>query len=198
LHELIKERLGRSFARPILLKIVRASGGNPFYALEIARALAAADELRPGDPLPIPDDLRQLIRARLRVLPAPCQEALLAASALSAPTSGLVDVGALAPAEAADVVRVTSDDRIEFTHPLFASAVYASTPVETRRDLHRRLAERVEDVEERARHLALAAPGRDEAVAAALEAAAAEARGRGGVGSGGRVARTRKLPHTRK
>jgi DNA-binding CsgD family transcriptional regulator len=179
LHELIKERLGRSFARPTLLKIARASGGNPFFALEIARALIAAGEPRPGDPLPIPDDLRKLVRSRLRVLPAGCQEALLAASALSAPTSGLVDVAALAPAEAADVVRVTSDHRIEFTHPLFASAVYASTPAETRRDLHRRLAELVEDVEERGRHLALAAAEPDEAVAAALEAAAAEARGRG-------------------
>src|SRR5262249_48321661 len=39
LHRLFELRLGRSFPRLVLGKIEAASGGNPFYALEIGRAL---------------------------------------------------------------------------------------------------------------------------------------------------------------
>jgi len=39
LHELVRERFGRAFPRPTLMRIHKTSGGNPFYALEIARLL---------------------------------------------------------------------------------------------------------------------------------------------------------------
>jgi AAA ATPase domain len=39
LHALISARLGRSFARPTMVRIAEISGGNPFYALELARAI---------------------------------------------------------------------------------------------------------------------------------------------------------------
>ena len=38
LHQLFLARFGRSFPRLVLVRIEEASGGNPFYALEIARA----------------------------------------------------------------------------------------------------------------------------------------------------------------
>ena len=41
LHALISSRLGRSFPRPTMLRIAEISGGNPFYALELARAIDA-------------------------------------------------------------------------------------------------------------------------------------------------------------
>lgn len=179
LHEMIKERLGQAFARPTLVKIARLSAGNPFYALEIGRALGAAGEPGAGEPLPVPEELGRLVGARIRRLPASSREALLIASALSAPTVELVDVEALAAAERADIVRVTGDGRVEFTHPLFASAVYEAAPQARRREMHAELARRVGDIEERARHLALSAPGQDEEVAAVLEAGAGEARSRG-------------------
>jgi hypothetical protein len=61
---------------------------------------------------------------------------------------------------------------VRFTHPLFATAIYASASVEGRRRVHRRLAAAVDDAEHQARHLALAAEAPDERVAAALERAA--------------------------
>jgi DNA-binding CsgD family transcriptional regulator len=70
-------------------------------------------------------------------------------------------------------------DRIHFTHPLLAPASYAAMPLHRRRRLHRRLAELDVDLEERARHLAIAATGPDEGIAAALDAAAEHARARG-------------------
>ena len=39
LHAMISARLGRSFSRPTMVRIAEISGGNPFYALELARAL---------------------------------------------------------------------------------------------------------------------------------------------------------------
>src|SRR5689334_15094653 len=39
LHVLISQRLGRSFPRPTMVRIAEISGGNPFFALELARAI---------------------------------------------------------------------------------------------------------------------------------------------------------------
>ena len=51
---ILQPRLGRSFARPTLLRLHEASGGNPFFALELARVLGTrrrsdAAAARPGD-----------------------------------------------------------------------------------------------------------------------------------------------------
>jgi hypothetical protein len=70
-------------------------------------------------------------------------------------------------------------ERIRFAHPLLAPACYDAMPLHRRRRLHRRLAWLDVDLEERARHLAIAADGPDEEVAVALDAAAAHARARG-------------------
>ena len=70
-------------------------------------------------------------------------------------------------------------DRVRFTHPLLASAVYGSAHGTQLLELHRRLADVVDDQEERAQHLALCTTEADEAVAAELEAAAASAARRG-------------------
>ncbi len=85
---------------------------------------------------------------------------------------------ALARAEKAGVIELT-DGQVRFSHPLLASAVYATAREEERRRTHARLAEAVEDLEQRARHVAPAARDPDEDVAALLDAAAASARARG-------------------
>ena len=77
----------------------------------------------------------------------------------------------LDPALENGVVEVVGD-RLRFTHPLLASAVYQKIPPARRRELHARLATIVRDPEERARHLALSVEGPDVAVAAALDEAA--------------------------
>jgi tetratricopeptide (TPR) repeat protein len=85
----------------------------------------------------------------------------------------------LEPAERSGMVELDGGV-VRFTHPLFATAIYTSATTERRRRLHRRLAAAVDDAEHQARHLALAAEGPDERVAAALERAA-RAVGRRGV-----------------
>jgi DNA-binding CsgD family transcriptional regulator len=76
-------------------------------------------------------------------------------------------------------VIVLESDRIRLEHPLLGSVVYADAPPGQRRDVHRCLAGIVRNPEDRARHLAIAADGPDETVAAALELAAGDARARG-------------------
>jgi DNA-binding CsgD family transcriptional regulator len=176
LHEILAERLERSFPRPTLVRIAQASGGNPLFALEIARLLPEGD---PGPTMPIPEGVRALVAKRVAALPDATRDALLRAAASARPDLSTVDVEALAPAEEAGLVTVGPDGRIAFVHPLFASAVYSSAPYARRRSTHAALATAVRDPEERARHLALACDGADPVVAQAVEEAARRARGRG-------------------
>jgi predicted ATPase len=64
LHRLLQAHLGQSFSRLGLIRIEEACGGNPFYALEIARALMRSGAtVTAGEPLPIPPELAPLMRA---------------------------------------------------------------------------------------------------------------------------------------
>ena len=181
-HRLLHERLGLVLSRPALRRVYEVAGGNPFFALELGRALQAHEgELSPGEPLPVPDRLQELVDARLEALPPESRELLVAAAALSHPTVGLLGAlggGALRPALEAQVVELQGE-RVRFTHPLLASAAYQGIDVLGRREVHHRLAELVADPDERARHLALAADAPDSDVARALEEAANHARARG-------------------
>jgi DNA-binding CsgD family transcriptional regulator len=178
LNTLLHARLGTVLSRPLLRRIHELSGGNPFFALELARE---PERVEPGRGLP--PTLDGLVHGRVSALPEVARTALLAAAAASQPTIELVDraVGApdaLAPAEAAHIV-VLAHGNVSFEHPLLASAAYAAADPSQRRDMHRRLGRLVRDPEERARHLAEAATGPNEAVAVALEQGAATARSRG-------------------
>jgi DNA-binding CsgD family transcriptional regulator/predicted negative regulator of RcsB-dependent stress response len=189
LHDVLKAELGVAFPRPTLVRIAGASGGNPFYALEIARELERTGTPPAGARLPIPGEIRELARSRLARLPRETQEALLVVASLSRPTTALVDLDALEPAEEAGVVLVDDAGKVRFSHPLLASAVYETAPAASRRRVHRRLGEDLDDPEERARHLALIADRPDEAVAQALHAAAAYASKRGAAAAAAELAR---------
>jgi len=178
-HQMFRQSLGTSFPRPVLVSIHRAAGGNPFYALEIARELRRVGSPPPGQPLPIPGDHRDLALLRMRRLPRATRDVLAALAATPGAAAGDLDLDALAPAERAGIAAVRPGGRVEFTHPLFGSALYSSLPEAERRRLHRELAGRAAGPEERARHLALAADGPDEATAAELDGAAVSARARG-------------------
>jgi hypothetical protein len=91
LGALLRDHLGTALPRPLVAQLHEVSGGNPFYALEIARALerqgARPD---PGERLPVPDDLQQLLGARLAALPTSSGKALLTVAATARPTEDLV------------------------------------------------------------------------------------------------------------
>jgi len=187
LARLLRARLQSGLPRPLLTRLYEASGGNPFYALEIGRALARSGEVAVTDPLPLPSSLRAAVSDRLAALSDAALEVLLVVSALPRPTIAGVQralydaetaVTGLAEAEEADVVRVEGH-RIVFTHPLLASTISSSTRSEKRRLLHARLAQIADDPEERARHLAEAAAEPDLATARALADAATRAARRG-------------------
>jgi DNA-binding CsgD family transcriptional regulator len=183
-HRLLKARLELVLPRPVLLRLHEVAGGNAFYALELGRALRRRDVLpAPGEPLPVPEQLRELMRERLAAMPLVARELLAATAALVQPTVELVvgELGgesALRAAVRANVLELHGD-RLRFTHPLLAATAYEEVDLTARRALHRRLAKLVGDEEERARHLALGAAGPDPEVAAALERAAEHARTRG-------------------
>ena len=152
LHRLLVARLGRPFSRHTLLRLHATSGGNPFYALELARVLAARTEpLDATEPLPVPETLHELVRDRLAALPAETQAVLLAACALAAPT--VADLRRvlpeaerwLDPALRTGVIDVTARRAVRFTHPLLASVRYADAGDGERRDMHALLAESVDD-----------------------------------------------------
>lgn len=178
LHHVLRANLGSVPARPTLLRIAETSGGNPFFALEIGRALQQTDDL--AGPLPVPESLQGLVAGRLDALSAAARQAALVAAALSRPTVATVgaSAAALEETEAAGVL-VVERDRIRFSHPLLASAVYAGTSGSERLSLHRRLAEQVDDPEERALHLALSSIRPDREISLELEEAAARAARRG-------------------
>jgi DNA-binding CsgD family transcriptional regulator len=178
MHEVIRARLGRSLPRPTLVKILERTGGNAFYALEIARELARRGDDAPRE-LPIPTSAQELVRVSVGRLPRATRHALLLASALAVPTTAVGSPDAFEPAESAGVIRIDAGGRIHFEHPLLAAAIYESASPSRRRSVHRELVAYSDDLETRARHLALAADGADEAVAAELDAAATHTAARG-------------------
>jgi len=175
IHAILLQQLGVPFPRPVMRRIHEASRGNAFYALELGRALLSHDRgLEPGERLPVPDDIRMLVRERLRPLSEPTQTALLLAAAMPDPTVQQVEAaGGLALDEAIEAGLITVvGDRIRFVHPLLASGIYAAAGSQRRREVHRRLAALAPELEQQARHLALASTGPDEVVATSLDRAA--------------------------
>ena len=129
-HRLLRDRLGLELPRPQLARIHRAAGGNPYFALELAR--------HGGEH--VPDSLHEVLGHRLDRLAPDVLAMLLHASALATPTVQLVG-GHAAIAVAVDegIVRLDGD-RIRFAHPLLASLVYDRALPWDRRAAHARLA----------------------------------------------------------
>ena len=182
LHHVIRRATGRSFARPTMLSIAERSSGNPFFAIEIARSLAV-----PATGVPVlPSTLTQVVNERIGLLAPAVREVMLVASAAAQPrveligqACGAADIlEVLASAEDSGLVELSSGE-LRFRHPLWAEGVYNDASGPERRAIHARLSSLVEDVEERARHLALSATASAEETVSALDAAADHARARG-------------------
>ena len=185
IHRLFELRLGRSFPRLVLLRIEAASGGNPLYALELARALARDDATHDArETLPVPETLASLIAGRVSRLPPATRQAMLLAAAAAEPT--IATLAAADPDVAVDLQPAIDDGlvaidggQVRFRHPLFAQSVTTLAPAPELRGAHAALADASRSPDARARHLARAAAEPDEAVAVALADAGAHARLRG-------------------
>jgi DNA-binding NarL/FixJ family response regulator len=174
-------------------RIVAETHGNPLALLELPRGLTAR-QLAGGFGLveaqglagrieesfvrrveALSDDARRLLLVAAAepvgdplLLLAAAERLEIAVSAVDAETDGLLSLG----------------ERVTFRHPLVRSAVYRTATREQRREVHLALAEATDgsvDPDRRAWHLATAAAGPDESIAAALEQSAGRAQARGGL-----------------
>ena len=174
-------------------RIVAETHGNPLALLELpwgltARQLAGGFGLVEAQGLAgrieesfvrrvetLSDDARRLLLVAAAepvgdplLLLAASERLGIAVSAVDAETDGLLALG----------------ERVTFRHPLVRSAVYREATREQRREVHLALAhatDRSVDPDRRAWHLAIAAVGPNEPVAAALEQSAGRAQARGGL-----------------
>jgi DNA-binding CsgD family transcriptional regulator len=188
LHHLVRDRLGVSLERPLLVRVARSSGGNPLFALEIVRALQADGfKIAAGTALPIPASLRTLASRRLARLPPSAREAVLCTYCLSRPTPELVELALRRAGQPPEGVTLAVDaevlelggETVRLAHPLVGSVLYGGLAPSARRALHARLATLPLDPEEHAYQRALAATGPDPDAAAIAEATADAASGRG-------------------
>jgi len=193
LHHLVVGALGRALTRPALVRVAETSGGNPLFALELARVLVAAGS-SVGDQLPrLPASLTSALAERVAGLTPPARRSVLVAALAAAPTVGLLrQVDARAGLEEAEEARLllVAAGRVELHHPLVGPAVVEQAPAPAVRAMHAALAGALCNDEERsARHLALAAPEPDPTVAEALDRAVAATRARGAVAVAAELAR---------
>ncbi|WP_235892457.1 ATP-binding protein [Mycolicibacterium hodleri] len=185
LRRVITTSLGRSFSRPTIVRINELSGGNPFYALELARAIDGQSSTANAA---LPGSLADLVHSRLDRFSEDTQTVLLAAASVGAPTVDLLaqvtertaeHVVELLEAPENDGIVHISGNRVRFSHPLLARGVYSFVGPSRRRQMHRTLAEIVVQPEMRARHLALATSSADPATLRALDTGADAAHLRG-------------------
>ena len=175
-------------------RIVAETNGNPLALLELPRGLSPT-QLAGGFGLvgaqAVPARIEQGFRERLEALPRATRSLMLVAAAepvgdpvLVLRAAGRLGIAASAAEAASADGLLEIGTRVRFRHPLVRSAMYSSASLPERRAAHQALAEvtdRDRDPDRRAWHLAAAAPGPDEEVAAELERSAGRAQARGGM-----------------
>jgi DNA-binding NarL/FixJ family response regulator len=133
--------------------IFHLSGGNPFYALQIARGGTWPLDSADIDGGPIPPPVARSIDAELQRLSSPSRAFVEAAAVVGDPfeldlaiaASGVTEVAALGCIDelvTSQLVKPTgSPRRFAFRHPLVRNAIYHAAPAGARLTRHRRLAE---------------------------------------------------------
>lgn len=182
---LLVARFGLTLPYPTIRRIHEAVGGNPLYAIEVGRAMQESGD-RTGHEIPVPADVRGLVRSRIARLDVGAREVVEVSSACARPSVAILAsmlgedavLRRLAEAETAGIL-ASEHEVVRFVHPLFAAAAYSAMSRARRRTVHRRLASVVSDAEERAHHLALGSEPPDQRVAATLEVEAERTAGRG-------------------
>jgi tetratricopeptide (TPR) repeat protein len=173
LGAVVARHLGIALPRPRVEELARVSGGNPTFAVELARREEAV-RARPDPPT-----LGQALSARLEALEPEAWDAVVVASAALQPSTDLllragVDAAGIDASVRAGIFALDSG-RISFTHPLLGSGAYELLPTDERRTVHERLAGASDSALERGHHLSRASVAPDRSTAEALAAAGCEA-----------------------
>ncbi|WP_405865244.1 AAA family ATPase [Streptomyces sp. NBC_01515] len=179
-NELVAERFPAMTPR-VRRRLVAEARGNPLALLELPVPLNDSQQRERGTlpaVLPLTERLKGIFSTRVAALPAATRKLLLLAvldgsgelRILQRASGGPDGLAGLSPAERAGLVQVDGvTGRLEFRHPLTRSAVLDLSTSEERRWAQLALAaELPEGSEHRARHLADAAVGPDDQVAALL------------------------------
>src|SRR5215203_3456354 len=175
-------------------RIIAETRGNPLALLELPRGLTAT-QLAGGFGLvgaqALTGRIEESFVRRLEALSDDARRLLLVAAAepvgdplLLWRAAGRLGIRPAAAEEAEADGLLAIGEWVRFRHPLVRSAVYRTATGEQRREVHLALAEATDgsiDPDRRAWHLATAAAGPDESVAAALEQSAGRAQARGGL-----------------
>ncbi len=181
-RQLLFERLGLTVSRGVMRRIAEVTLGNPLFAIELGRALLEREGEQASDEIPVPATVEEVLGVRVAAL-TPAVRVTLAVLALSADvrvTQLTEVVGPVAVDEAADAgIALIDGDRVRAAHPLLAATAHAALPRGELRDLHRALSAVVMDEGQRAIHLALAADGIDDELAAVVAEASARCAARG-------------------
>ncbi|MGM1029020.1 MAG: AAA family ATPase [Actinomycetota bacterium] len=182
---LLVERTGAPVPMSRAERLVRATLGNPLALLELGDDPVGIDALGPEDPIAVRAALARAFLVRVERLPAQAQAGLLVAACAAGDPLVVADacrelgVDSVALRDAADAGLVRHAGTLEFQHPLVRAAIVGAATPDRLRAVHAALARATTaDADRRARHLAAAAGGPDDDVAAALDQVAERARAR--------------------
>lgn len=182
--ELLVRHTSPLLSEAAVLRAVHRSGGNPLFAIELARQVAAADPAAPLDDEGVPDVIIELLRARLAVCSPAARQVMSLVALLDedAAVDVLLSLGTRIEIEpdmtigAIDELLVAHllDERtagVRVVHPLLRDATVATLNPTRRADLHALIAEEL-DGEGAARHriAAFESCGLGEHAAAAADA----------------------------
>ncbi|MFI6679568.1 ATP-binding protein [Kribbella sp. NPDC050470] len=175
-------------------RILAEAHGNPLALLELPRWWTTAELTfgpQPAQPGTLTRRMEEGFRRELETLPGQSRRLLLTAAAEPLGDVGLLwraaariglGVDDAVPAQKAGLIEL--QDTVRFRHPLVRSVAYGFAATPERQAVHRALADATDpdlDPDRRAWHLAHAATGPDEAVAAELEHCAGRALAQGGL-----------------
>ncbi|WP_324653040.1 helix-turn-helix transcriptional regulator [Georgenia sp. H159] len=180
---------GARLTRPDVCRIHEVAGGNPMFAIELGRYW------QHGEQQAVRRTPLALLTEQVESLPA-AGRAVVETVALAGPSPlslvsavlGVDDLLDHLTGPVAALVEVSDSYVLRCAHPLVASATRAAIAPATRRLLHARLADLVEDPVERARHLARGLTRTSEEAAATLEVAARLAARRGSAATAAELA----------
>jgi DNA-binding NarL/FixJ family response regulator len=175
-----------TIARPALELVHELSGGNPMYALELARSTDLNRDRLARARTSSRQTLDRALSARLRATSPATRRVVQTAAALGPASPERIRAACGEPSaeglnDAIERGLLALDDSllVRCSHPLVGSVALGDMEAAERRAVHGHLADLVSDPDERARHVALATIERDAVAAAEVEDAANRAGRRG-------------------